>query len=40
MTHRNCYQGAPPQLPVECDEFRVEQVLSNLPANAFRYGGG
>ncbi|NKE65467.1 hybrid sensor histidine kinase/response regulator [Ramlibacter sp. RBP-2] len=31
---------APPQLPVQCDEFRIEQVLSNLLTNAFRYGGG
>lgn len=31
---------APPQLPVRCDEFRIEQVLSNLLTNAFRYGGG
>lgn len=31
---------SPPQLPVQCDEFRIEQVLSNLLTNAFRYGGG
>ncbi len=31
---------SPPQMPVHCDEFRIEQVLSNLLTNAFRYGGG
>jgi signal transduction histidine kinase len=30
----------PPHLPVECDEFRIEQVLTNLLTNAFRYGPG
>ena len=30
----------PPHLPVVCDEFRIEQVLTNLLTNAFRYGGG
>jgi signal transduction histidine kinase len=31
---------APPHLPLVCDEFRLEQVLTNLLTNAFRYGGG
>lgn len=31
---------SPPHLPVQCDEFRIEQVLGNLLTNAFRYGGG
>jgi signal transduction histidine kinase len=32
--------SAPPRLDISCDEFRIEQVLSNLLTNAFRYGGG
>jgi signal transduction histidine kinase len=31
---------APPDLAVELDEFRIEQVLANLLTNAFRYGPG
>lgn len=31
---------APAQLPLVCDEFRIEQVLTNLLTNALRYGGG
>ena len=31
---------APPQLEGVWDEFRIEQVLSNLLTNALRYGGG
>lgn len=31
---------APPSLPVEGDEFRIEQVLTNLLTNALRYGQG
>ena len=27
-------------LPVVCDEFRIEQVVTNLLTNAFRYGRG
>ena len=31
---------APDTLPVVCDEFRIEQVISNLLTNALRYGAG
>ncbi len=31
---------APETLPVEGDEFRIEQVVTNLLTNALRYGGG
>lgn len=31
---------APPALPMEGDEFRIEQVITNLLTNALRYGGG
>jgi signal transduction histidine kinase len=30
---------APPRLDLVCDEFRIEQVVSNLLTNALRYGG-
>jgi signal transduction histidine kinase len=29
----------PGTLPVVCDHFRIEQVITNLLTNAFRYGG-
>jgi signal transduction histidine kinase len=32
--------AAPPALPVDGDEFRIEQVITNLLTNALRYGGG
>lgn len=32
--------AAPPTLPVEGDEFRIEQVITNLLTNALRYGQG
>lgn len=31
---------APPELQLEGDEFRIEQVITNLLTNALRYGGG
>lgn len=31
---------APSELPGVWDEFRIEQVLTNLLTNALRYGGG
>jgi signal transduction histidine kinase len=31
---------APETLPLVCDEFRVEQVITNLLTNALRYGAG
>jgi signal transduction histidine kinase len=31
---------APESLPLVCDEFRVEQVITNLLTNALRYGAG
>ncbi len=31
---------APDTLPLVCDEFRVEQVVTNLLTNALRYGAG
>ena len=31
---------APDALVVECDPFRIEQVVTNLITNALRYGGG
>lgn len=31
---------APPELPIEGDEFRIEQVITNLLTNALRYGQG
>jgi len=31
--------AAPPRLDVVCDEFRIEQVVTNLLTNALRYGG-
>ncbi len=31
---------APPHLALTADEFRVEQVVTNLLTNALRYGGG
>jgi len=31
---------APDTLPVEGDEFRIEQVITNLLTNALRYGDG
>jgi signal transduction histidine kinase len=31
---------APPALVVECDPFRIEQVVTNLVTNALRYGAG
>jgi signal transduction histidine kinase len=31
---------APDMLPLEGDEFRIEQVITNLLTNALRYGGG
>ncbi|MDB5860048.1 MAG: putative response receiver/sensor histidine kinase, hybrid [Ramlibacter sp.] len=31
---------APPELPLEGDEFRIEQVINNLLTNALRYGDG
>ena len=31
---------APAELQVEGDEFRIEQVITNLLTNALRYGGG
>ncbi|HWI83004.1 hybrid sensor histidine kinase/response regulator [Ramlibacter sp.] len=33
-------EAAAAPVTVACDEFRIEQVLSNLLTNAFRYGGG
>ncbi len=32
--------ASPSTLPVEGDEFRIEQVITNLLTNALRYGGG
>lgn len=32
--------ASPATLPVEGDEFRIEQVITNLLTNALRYGGG
>jgi len=32
--------SAPPELTIVGDEFRVEQVVTNLLTNALRYGGG
>jgi signal transduction histidine kinase len=32
--------AAPPTLPLEGDEFRIEQVITNLLTNALRYGQG
>ena len=31
---------APPELPLQGDEFRIEQVITNLMTNALRYGNG
>jgi signal transduction histidine kinase len=31
---------APETLPLVCDEFRIEQVVTNLLTNALRYGAG
>lgn len=31
---------APASMPAVCDEFRIEQVVTNLLTNAMRYGGG
>ena len=30
----------PESLPIECDPFRIEQVVTNLISNALRYGAG
>jgi signal transduction histidine kinase len=30
----------PPELAVDCDPFRIEQVVTNLITNALRYGAG
>jgi signal transduction histidine kinase len=32
--------AAPDSLPIDGDEFRIEQVVTNLLTNALRYGGG
>src|SRR5690606_3439628 len=32
--------AAPPTLMLEGDEFRIEQVITNLLTNALRYGDG
>lgn len=32
--------SGPEHLPAQCDEFRIEQVVTNLLTNAFRYGRG